>query len=66
MSIFSPHILLGHLLSINFLQAALLTLWISLAALFVGMLIGLALAAGQEVQSRVVRGLIVGYLWLFR
>ncbi|MBV8778931.1 MAG: amino acid ABC transporter permease [Alphaproteobacteria bacterium] len=66
MSIFSPHILLGHLLSINFLQAALLTLWISLAALFVGMLIGLALAAGQEAQSRVVRGLIVGYLWLFR
>jgi polar amino acid transport system permease protein len=66
MSIFSPQMMLGYLFSFNFLHAALLTLWISLAALFLGMLIGLVLAAGQEVPSRIVRGAITGYLWLFR
>ena len=43
-----------------------MTVWISLASLLVGMVIGLLLAAGQEVPSRVVRGVIIGYLWLFR
>ena len=66
MSIFSPHILLGYLLSLNFLHAAMLTLVISIASLLVGMLIGLIVAAGQEVPSRVVRGVILFYLWLFR
>jgi polar amino acid transport system permease protein len=66
MSIFSPHIMLGYLFSLNFLHAALMTVWISLASLFTGMLIGLILAAGQEVPSRIVRGAIIGYLWLFR
>jgi polar amino acid transport system permease protein len=66
MSIFSLHIMLGYLFSMNFVHAALMTLWISLAALFAGMLIGLVLAAGQEVPSRMVRGVITGYLWLFR
>ena len=66
MSIFSPHIMLGYLLSANFLHAALMTVWISLASLLAGMVIGLVLAAGQEVPSRLVRGLITAYLWLFR
>jgi polar amino acid transport system permease protein len=66
MSIFSPQMMLGYVFSLNFLHAALLTLWISLAALFVGMVIGLLLAAGQEVPSRLVRAAITGYLWLFR
>lgn len=66
MSIFSPQMMLGYLFSVSFLNAALMTLWISLAALFVGMLIGLLLAAGQEAPSRIVRGAITGYLWLFR
>ena len=66
MSIFSPHIMLGYLFSFNFLHAAMMTVWISLASLLAGMLIGLILAAGQEVPSRVVRGVIMGYLWLFR
>jgi polar amino acid transport system permease protein len=66
MSIFSPHIMLGYLFSFNFLHAAMMTVWISFASLLVGMLIGLILAAGQEVPSRVVRGAIMGYLWLFR
>jgi polar amino acid transport system permease protein len=66
MSIFSPQMMLGYVFSLNFLHAALLTLWISLAALFLGMLIGLLLAAGQEAPSRITRGFITGYLWLFR
>jgi polar amino acid transport system permease protein len=66
MSIFSPHIMLNYLLGANFLHAALMTVWISLASLFAGMAIGLVLAAGQELPSRIVRGLITAYLWLFR
>jgi polar amino acid transport system permease protein len=66
MSIFSPQMMVGYLFSYSFLHAALVTVWISLAALLVGMVIGLVLAAGQEVPSRFVRGLITAYLWLFR
>ena len=66
MSIFSPHLMLDYLFSFSFAHAALVTLWISLASLLVGMLIGLLLAAGQEVPWRIVRGAIMGYLWLFR
>src|SRR5580658_10836796 len=66
MSIFSPHMMLGYLFSFNFLHAAMMTVWISFASLLVGMLIGLLLAAGQEVPSRIIRGAIMGYLWLFR
>jgi polar amino acid transport system permease protein len=66
LSIFSPHLMLSYLFSLNFAYAALTTIWISLASLLVGMLIGLLLAAGQEVPSRILRGVIIGYLWLFR
>jgi polar amino acid transport system permease protein len=66
MSIFSPHLLLQYLLSRDFFDGALMTLWISVASLVVGMLIGLLLAAGQEAPWRPVRWAILGYLWLFR
>lgn len=66
MSIFSPSLMLHYLFSVNFLHAAMMTLWISIASLFVGMLIGLLLAAGQESRSRIVRSAIFLYLWLFR
>jgi len=66
MAIFSLHLMLGYLFSFNFLHAAIVTLWISMASHLVGMLIGLILAAGQEVSSRIVRGAILLYLWLFR
>ncbi len=66
MSIFSPHIMLGYLLSRMFLDAALMTLWISLASLGIGMLLGLVAAAGQEAPWRPVRAAILFYLWLFR
>jgi polar amino acid transport system permease protein len=58
--------MLHYLFSVNFLHAAMMTLWISIASLFVGMLIGLLLAAGQESRSRIVRSAIFLYLWLFR
>jgi polar amino acid transport system permease protein len=66
MSIFSLHTMLGYLFSRMFLDAAVMTLWISLASLGVGMLLGLVAAAGQEAPWRPVRMLILGYLWLFR
>ena len=66
LSIFSPQLMVGYLFSLNFAYAALTTVWISLASLLAGMLIGLLLAAGQEIPSRIVRGAIMGYLWLFR
>lgn len=66
MSMFSPHLMLGYLFSLSFAHAAMVTLWISIASLLVGMAIGLLLAAGQEVPSRILRGAIIGYLWLFR
>jgi len=66
LSIFSPHLMLSYLFSLNFAYAAVNTIWISLASLLVGMLIGLLLAAGQEVPSRILRWLIMSYLWLFR
>src|ERR1700733_10978035 len=66
MSIFSPHLMLEYLFSLNFAHAAVVALWISFASLLAGMLIGLLLAAGQEVPSRVIRSAIMGYLWLFR
>ncbi|MFZ3237894.1 MAG: amino acid ABC transporter permease [Stellaceae bacterium] len=66
MSMFSPHLMLGYLFSFSFAHAAMVTLWISIASLLVGMAIGLLLAAGQEVPSRILRGAIIGYLWLFR
>jgi polar amino acid transport system permease protein len=65
-SIFSPHLMLGYLFSLNFAYAALNTIWISLASLLVGMLIGLLLAAGREIPSRVLGAAIWAYLWLFR
>ena len=66
MSIFSLHTMLGYLFSRLFLNAALMTLWISLASLGIGMLLGLVAAAGQEAPWRPVRAAILFYLWLFR
>jgi polar amino acid transport system permease protein len=66
MSIFSPHIMLGYLFSMSFLHAAFVTVWISLASLFMGMLLGLVAAAAQEAPWRPVRMLVMFYLWLFR
>ncbi len=59
--------LLGHyLLSVQFAEAAVTTLWLSLASLGAGILIGLLLAVGQESPFKPLRLLVLGYIWLFR
>jgi polar amino acid transport system permease protein len=65
-ALFSPTLLLHYLLDPQFAAAALTTLWLSIAALFVGVVIGLLLAVGQEAPFRAIRVLVLGYLWLFR
>ena len=54
------------LTSPSFLAAAWTTLWISLAALLVGMVGGLILALAQESRPAALRGFVAAYLWLFR
>ncbi len=66
MSLFSLHLLLQYLVSAQFALAALTTLWLSVASLLAGMLIGLLLAVGQEAPFYPVRLLVLAYLWLFR
>jgi polar amino acid transport system permease protein len=66
MSLFSPLLLLHYLVSAQFAAAALNTLWISVASLLAGIVIGLLLAVGQEAPFRAIRFLVLAYLWLFR
>ncbi len=66
MTLFSPSLLLQYLSSGQFLMAALTTLWISVASLAVGLVVGLLLAVGQESNWRSVRGMVLVYIWLFR
>ncbi|MGI4941616.1 MAG: amino acid ABC transporter permease [Janthinobacterium lividum] len=65
MSISLP-LIWSYVLSAPFYHAALMTLAISVASLFWGMVVGLLLALLQEARWRVLRLLAVGYLWLFR
>jgi polar amino acid transport system permease protein len=65
-SLFSPDLLFQYLLSAQFAEGALTTLWLSIAALVAGIVIGLVLAVGQEAPFRSVRWLVAGYIWLFR
>ena len=55
-----------YLVSLQFAQAALMTLAISAASLFWGMVVGLILAMLQEARWRSLRLLALAYLWLFR
>ncbi len=66
MPIFQPATFLHYLLSVDYLAAAGNTLWISLAALILGLVIGLVLAIGQETGLRPLRAAVIAYLWLFR
>ena len=63
---FKPAIFFEYLLSPIFLAAAVNTLWISLAALVLGVVVGLILAVGQEARWRPARAMVTAYLWLFR
>lgn len=64
--LFEPSLLLHYLTSVAFARGALLTLGLSIASLGLGMAVGLLLAIGQEAPSRLIRFLVLGYIWLFR
>jgi polar amino acid transport system permease protein len=63
---FRLDVFLHDLLSFNFAGAAFVTLWISIAAMLLGLAIGLALALMQQCRFRLLRWLAWSYLWLFR
>jgi polar amino acid transport system permease protein len=66
MSLFSPPLFWQYMFSAQFAEASLTTLWLSIAALAVGVVVGLLLAMGQEAPFRAVRAIVLAYLWLFR
>ncbi len=63
---FRLDVFLHDLLSFDFAGAALVTLWISVAAMLLGLAIGLALALMQQCRFRLLRWLAWSYLWVFR
>jgi polar amino acid transport system permease protein len=65
-SLFQPALLVQYLLSAEFFRGAAMTLWLSIASLAVGLVIGLVLAAGQEALLAPVRWVVWVYIWLFR
>ena len=66
MSLFSAEIFFKNLLSWDYFLAALNTLWISLASLLLGLLVGLVLAMARDSGVPAFGGLAKVYLWLFR
>ena len=66
MSLFSPRLLGDYLFSTQFASAAFITLWLSIAALALGVIVGLLLAVGQEARFRMIRFAVLVYLWIFR
>jgi polar amino acid transport system permease protein len=66
MTFFQPATFLHYLTSVDYLAAALNTLWISLAALMVGLMVGLVVAVSQEARWAPIRAAAIFYLWLFR
>lgn len=66
MSLFQPTIFLQYLFSVDYVTAAAATLWISLAALGLGLVVGLILAVCQETGPDPLRAIVMSYLWLFR
>jgi polar amino acid transport system permease protein len=63
---FRPDVFLHDLFSFDFAHAAFMTLWISMAAMLLGLAAGLALALMQPSRFRLLRWLAWTYLWLFR
>ena len=59
-------VFLHDLLGFNFAAAALVTLWISVAAMLIGLAGGLLLALAQQARWRALRWFAWIYLWLFR
>jgi polar amino acid transport system permease protein len=63
---FRLDVFLRDLFGFNFASAAFVTLWVSVAAMVLGMAVGLALALMQQSRLRPLRWLAWAYLWLFR
>src|SRR6185312_14601874 len=66
MPLFQPALFFHYLTSLDYVAAAVNTLWISLASLALGLAVGLILAVGQETKFAPLRMLVRFYLWLFR
>jgi len=66
MSLFNAQIFFKNLLSWDYFAAALTTLWISLASLLLGLLVGLVLAMARDSGVTVMGAIAKAYLWLFR
>ena len=62
----SIHLVLHYLASPVFIRGAIMTLLLTVASLFFGVLIGLVLALIQESGTRAGRVATLVYLWLFR
>lgn len=61
-----PWLIFDYFISPPFIWGAVLTLWITVASLFFGILVGLVIALLQESKSRALNMLAMAYLWLFR
>lgn len=59
-------LIIEYIFSAQFFDAALMTLMISIASLFWGMVVGLLLAMLQESRFLTLRLFAMAYLWLFR
>src|SRR5215471_16284361 len=66
MSLFNSAIFFKNLLSWDYFVAALTTLWISIASLLLGLLVGPALAVVRDSGIAVLGAIAKAYLWLFR
>lgn len=64
--LFKYDLFIQQLSSIDLAIAGWTTLYISVLALVVGSVVGLALALLQESSWSIVRGAVQGYLWIFR
>jgi len=62
----SADLVFHYLVSPNFVRGAGMTLLLTIASLFFGIVIGLILALIQESQTRIGRIFTLTYLWLFR
>jgi polar amino acid transport system permease protein len=65
-SLIDPPLILHYVLDPRFFHGAEMTMVISLASLGCGMAVGMTLALLQESRLPPLRGVAVGYLWLFR
>lgn len=61
-----PWLIVDYVFSARFMYGAWITLWITVVSLLFGILVGLAVALLQESKSRLLNGLAIAYLWLFR